>query len=577
MEFDYVIVGGGSGGATLASRLSEDPGVTVCLIEAGGDGRGILVRAPAATVAMLPGRPPINNYAYKTVPQPGLGGRSGYQPRGRGLGGSSAINAMLYVRGHRDDYDDWARAGCEGWSFDEVLPYFKRAEGNERGESALHGASGPLQVSEQQSPRPITEDFIRAAAECGIPRNDDFNGAEQEGAGLYQVTQFHGGTKNGERCSAAAAYLHSVMDARPNLTVLTGAQALRVVLENRRATGVEVRRGGSIEVIRAHREVALCGGAFNSPQLLMLSGIGDPAELGRHGIAVRHALPGVGQNLQDHTDFILAYTSKDIDLFGIGVKAGLKLTKAIFEWRKSGKGLVATPFAEGGAFIKSSPELRRPDLQLHFVIAITDDHARKLHMGFGFSCHVCVLRPKGRGDVRLNDANPLSAPRIDPRFLSDAEDMALLLQGVKKMREILRAPALQKYRHREVYTADAHTDEELVQHIRARADTIYHPVGTCKMGVDAMAVVDAQLRVHGIENLRVVDASVMPTLIGGNTNAPTIMIAERAADWMRGPITFDRAVQDARTPATSPAPSVPLEAAVGAVLSPAPAAARSGM
>lgn len=547
MEFDYVIVGGGSGGATLASRLSEDPGVQVCLLEAGGDGRGILVRAPAATVAMLPGRPRINNYAYQTVPQPGLGGRRGYQPRGRCLGGSSAINAMLYVRGHREDYDDWARAGCAGWSFDEVLPYFIRAEGNQRGASALHGADGPLQVAEQQSPRAITEDFVRAAQACGIPRNDDFNGPEQEGAGLYQVTQFHGGAKNGERCSVAAAYLHPAMK-RANLTVLTGAQALRVVLEGRRAVGVEVRRGGTAETISARREVVLCGGAFNSPQLLMLSGIGEPAELARHGIALRHALPGVGQNLQDHTDFILSYTSKDTELFGIGAVAGLKLMKAIFEWRKRGTGLVATPFAEGGAFIKSSPELRRPDLQLHFVIAITDNHARKLHLGFGFSCHVCVLRPKGRGDVRLNDADPLSAPRIDPRFLSEPEDMALLLQGVKKTREILRAPALAKYRHRELYTADAHTDEELERHIRARADTIYHPVGTCRMGTDAMSVVDAQLRVHGVENLRVVDASVMPTLIGGNTNAPTVMMAERAADWMRGPITFDRAVQDARAP-----------------------------
>jgi choline dehydrogenase-like flavoprotein len=547
MEFDYVIVGGGSGGAVLASRLSEDPGVQVCLLEAGGEGRGILVRAPAATVAMLPGRPRINNYAYRTVPQPGLDGRRGYQPRGRCLGGSSAINAMLYVRGHREDYDDWARAGCAGWSFDEVLPYFIRAEGNQRGASALHGAGGPLQVAEQQTPRAITEDFVRAAQACGIPRNDDFNGPAQEGAGLYQVTQFHGGARNGERCSVAAAYLHPAMK-RSNLTVLTGAQALRVVLDGKRAVGVEVRRGGATETIAARREVVLCGGAFNSPQLLMLSGIGDPAELAEHGIAVRHALPGVGRNLQDHVDFILAYTSKDTELFGIGAVAGLKLMKAILEWRKRGTGLVATPFAEGGAFIKSSPELRRPDLQLHFVIAITDDHARKLHMGFGFSCHVCVLRPKGRGDVRLHDANPLSAPRIDPRFLSEPEDVALLLQGVKKTREILRAPALARYRHRELYTAEAHTDDELVRHIRARADTVYHPVGTCKMGTDAMAVVDAQLRVHGIENLRVVDASVMPTLIGGNTNAPTVMMAERAADWMRGPITFDRAVQDARAP-----------------------------
>ncbi|QFZ86495.1 glucose-methanol-choline oxidoreductase [Variovorax paradoxus] len=537
-EFDYVIVGGGSGGATLASRLSEDPSVTVCLIEAGGDGRGILVRAPAAVVAMLPGRPRLNNYAYQTVPQPGLNGRRGYQPRGRCLGGSSAINAMLYVRGHREDYDDWARSGCAGWGFDEVLPHFLRAEGNQRGASALHGADGPLQVAEQQNPRALSEAFVRAAAECGIPRNDDFNGPEQEGAGLYQVTQFHGGAKNGERCSAAAAYLHPVMDQRPNLSVLTGTQALRVVLEDRRAVGVEVRHDGKVETIRARREVALCGGAFNSPQLLMLSGIGDPDELARHGIAVQHALPGVGQNLQDHCDFIVAYKSKQTDMFGIGPIGGLQLLKAIGQWRRNGTGLVATPFAEGGAFIKSSPELRRPDLQLHFVIAITDDHARKLHAGFGFSCHVCVLRPKGRGDVRLTDASPDSAPRIDPRFLADPEDMALLLQGVKKTREIMRSPALEKYRHREVYTADAHTDAQLEQHIRARADTIYHPVGTCKMGVDAMAVVDPQLRVHGIAGLRVVDASVMPTLIGGNTNAPTIMIAERAAGWMRGPVSF---------------------------------------
>ncbi|RIX81676.1 GMC family oxidoreductase [Acidovorax cavernicola] len=551
-EFDYVIVGGGSGGATLASRLSEDPSVTVCLIEAGGDGRGILVRAPAAVVAMLPGRPRLNNYAYQTVPQSGLNGRRGYQPRGRCLGGSSAINAMLYIRGHREDYDDWARAGCAGWSFDEVLPHFLRAEGNQRGASALHGADGPLQVSEQQSPRAISEAFVRAAAECGIARNDDFNGPEQEGAGLYQVTQFHGGAKNGERCSAAAAYLHPVMDQRPNLSVLTGTQALRVVLEDRRAVGVEVRRGGNVETIRARREVALCGGAFNSPQLLMLSGIGDPDELARHGIAVRHALPGVGQNLQDHTDFIVAYKSKQTDMFGIGPVGGLHLLKAIGRWRRDGTGMVATPFAEGGAFIKSSPELRRPDLQLHFVIAITDDHARKLHAGFGFSCHVCVLRPKGRGDVRLNDASPDSAPRIDPRFLADPEDMALLLQGVKKTREIMRSPALEKYRHREVYTADAHTDAQLEQHIRARADTIYHPVGTCKMGVDAMAVVDPQLRVHGIAGLRVVDASVMPTLIGGNTNAPTIMIAERAAGWMRAPAASAQATT--AVPEMTPAP-----------------------
>lgn len=573
MDFDYVIVGGGSGGATLASRLSEDPAVQVCLIEAGGEGRGILVRAPAGVVAMLPGRPKINNYAFQTVPQPGLNGRRGYQPRGKCLGGSSAINAMLYVRGHRSDYDDWGRLGCPGWSFDEVLPYFRRAECNERGESALHGGSGPLHVSEQQSPRPVTEAFIRAGMECGLPRNDDFNGPEQEGVGLYQVTQFHGGAKNGERCSAAAAYLHPVMGSRPNLHVMTDTQALRVLLEGRRAVGVEVRRGGEIERIGARREVALCGGAFNSPQLLMLSGIGDPGALVRHGIAVQHVLPGVGQNLQDHTDFILSYRSKETDMFGIGAVGTLNLLKAIAEWRKTGKGMIATPFAEGAGFLKSSPELTRPDLQLHFVISIVDDHARKLHLGYGFSCHVCVLRPQGRGEVGLNDANADSAPRIDPRFLSHPDDLALLLKGVRRAREIMQAPALAKYRHRELYTEGVDSDDELVRHIRTRADTIYHPVGTCKMGTDTMAVVDPQLRVHGIEGLRVVDASVMPTLIGGNTNAPTIMIAERAADWMRA-AGAPRAAQAA--PETTRVPPVAPAAAVGAAPHRTPEVARSG-
>jgi choline dehydrogenase-like flavoprotein len=533
MEFDYVIAGGGSGGAALASRLSEDPSVTVCLLEAGGDGKGILVRAPAAVVAMLPGKPKINNFAFETVPQPGLNGRKGYQPRGKCLGGSSAINAMLYVRGHRSDYDDWASQGATGWSYDEVLPWFKKSEGNQRGESAFHGGAGPLQVGEQQSPRPITEAFFKAAEECGYPRNADFNGPEQEGVGLYQVTQFHQGSRNGERCSAAAAYLHPVMGQRPNLTVLTHTQALKVVLEGQRATGVEVQRERRIEVIRARREVVLAGGAFNSPQLLMLSGIGDPAELARHGIAVQHALPGVGKNLQDHLDFIVSYHSKDTDVFGIGAVGTVNLTKAILAWRKTGKGMVATPFAEGAGFIKSDPALARPDLQLHFVISIVDDHARKLHLGYGFSCHVCVLRPKGRGEVGLNDANPLSAPRIDPKFLSHPDDAALLLKGAKQMRQILRAPALAAYRDKELYTAGVETDEALMSHIRARADTIYHPVGTCKMGTDPLAVVDPQLRVHGLQGLRVVDASVIPSLIGGNTNAPTMMIAERAADWMR--------------------------------------------
>ncbi len=475
------------------------------------------MRPTAGIVAVLTVRPKINHCSYQTVPQPGLNGRRAYQPRGRCLGGSSAINAMVYVRGHPSNYDDWGRAGCSGRWFDEVLPYFRRPEGNQRGESALRGGHGPLQLSEQQSPRAITEDFVRAGIECGIPRADDFSGAEQEGVGLYQVTQFHGGANNGERCSAATAYLHPVMD-RPNLTALTDTPALRVVPEAQCAVAVEVHRDDKTELIRTRREV-VTGRTFNSPQLLMLSGVDDPAELGRHGVAAQQALPGVGKNSQHHADFTVLYQSKVTDMFGLGAVGAVKLTKAIFELRRTGKSMIATPFSEGAGFIKSSPELSRPDLQLHFVISIVDNQARKLPLGYGFSCHVCVLRPHARGEARLTDASAASTPRIDAAFLPVPQKVALPLQGVKNLRQILRAPALARYRHREVYTTHANTAEELIRHMRTRTDSIYHPVGTGKMSVDAMAVVDPQLRVHGITALRVVDASVMPTLIGANTNA----------------------------------------------------------
>lgn len=532
MEYDYVIAGGGSAGCVLAARLSEDPDVTVCLIEAGGEGRSFLVRAPAMVAAIVSGRPRINNWAFQTVPQPGLNGRRGFQPRGKALGGSSAINAMLYVRGHPSDYDAWADLGVEGWDWQSVLPYFLRAEGNARGASDLHGADGPLQVGDQRHPRPISRAWIEACAQNQIAPTDDFNGLQQVGAGLYQVTQFHTGPRKGERCSSAAAYLHPVMQ-RPNLTVLTRCRAERVVMQGTQATGLLVRHKGRQLALRARREVILSLGAFGSPQMLMLSGIGPEDELRAHGIAPVVASEGVGRNLQDHLDYTISHRSLRPDVVGLNPRGLWRLARAGFRWHKTGEGLFASPMAEGGAFFRSDPSLSRPDLQAHFVIGIVDDHMRKLHFADGFSAHVCVLRPFSRGTVGLQDANPATPPRIDPGFLSDRRDLECLLRGARIMEAVLQAPPLSPWLGKRLYPHDG-SDRGLEADIRARADTIYHPVGTCRMGADDLAVTDAQGRVRGVQGLRVVDASLMPCLIGGNTNAPTIMMAERIADMVRG-------------------------------------------
>jgi choline dehydrogenase-like flavoprotein len=530
MEFDYIICGGGSAGCVLAARLSEDPAVTVCLIEAGGMGRDIFIRAPALVAAMVSGRPPIQNWALHTTPQPGLNGRRGFQPRGKALGGSSAINAMLYVRGHPSDYDGWADLGAKGWDWASVLPYFLKSEGNAC-PGPLHGADGPLQVGDQRFPRPISRAFVQAMGDVQVPENPDFNGAVQEGAGLYQVTQFHSGPKKGERCSAAAAYLHPAL-TRPNLTVLTRTRAEKITFDGKRATGVIVKRGLTRRALTARHEVIVAQGTFGSPQLLMLSGIGPADHLRAHGLPVIHDLPGVGQNLQDHLDYTISHHSLRRDTVGLNPRGLMRLAKAGLHWRKTGEGLFASPMAEGGAFFRSTPDQPRPDLQIHFVVGIVDQHMRRLHLADGFSAHVCVLRPKSRGTVALHSANPAAAPLIDPAFLSHPEDLAVLMQGARITEAMLESPALAPWKGKRLYPHDG-SDAGLAAAIRAHADTIYHPVGTCRMGQDALAVTDPSLRVHGLQGLRVVDASVMPALIGGNTNAPTLMIAEKAADLIR--------------------------------------------
>lgn len=529
--FDYIIAGGGSAGSVLAARLSEDPGVSVCLIEAGGSGRSVLIDTPAMLAVMVRGRPKLHNWAFGTEPQVHLDGRRCYQPRGKALGGSSAINAMLYVRGHPSDYDGWADLGADGWDWQSVLPWFLKAEGNARGASALHAADGPLQVTDQISPFGISRAFVRAMGAVQVPETDDFNGAEQFGAGLFQVTQFHRGARRGRRCSAAAAYLHPVT-GRPNLTVITGAVVERVVLEDRRATGVVLRQGRRRVALRARREVVLSAGAFGSPQILMLSGIGPEEELRAHGIAVAHALPGVGRNLQDHLDHTLSWQSLRRDAVAFSPGGLWRLFRGVGPFRRGGTGPLTSVGAEAGAYFMSRPGLAVPDLQAHFCVAIVDQHMRRIHMADGYSVHVCVLRPQSRGQVGLLDADAASPPRIDPGFLSDPRDLEVLKAGVRIVEAAMESEAMAPWRGRRLYPHDG-TDAGLEADIRARADTIYHPVGTCRMGRDGMAVVDPQLRVHGVDGLRVVDASVMPRLIGGNTNAPTIMIAEKAAAMIR--------------------------------------------
>lgn len=523
---DFIVVGGGSGGCAVAGRLSEDPNLNVTILESGGKGDSWVVNTPAGVVAMLPTK--LNNWAFETVPQPGLNGRRGYQPRGKMLGGSSGINAMVYIRGHKQDYDQWAALGNQGWSFDEVLPYFKRSENNETHGGHYHGQNGPLHVSELRSDNPFQQIYLEAARQAGFNINTDFNGEEQEGVGIYQVTQH-----NGERWTAARAYLHPHLGKRQNLQVETGCHVTRILFEGKRAVGVEYRQGDQIKTLKARREVLLAAGAFQTPQLLMLSGVGDGKALQAMGIPVVHALPGVGQNLQDHPDFVFKYRAKSLDLLGISAGGSLRMIREFRRYQTQRRGLLTSNGAEGGGFLKTDPNLSAPDIQLHFVLAMLDDHARKLHLGHGYSCHVCLLRPKSVGELTLASKDPMAAPLINPRFLEHPDDIEAMVKGFRLTRKLMDAPALAAARTSDFQTANVHTDDEIRAILRQTCDTVYHPIGTCKMGVDDMAVVDPSLLVHGMQGLRIVDASVMPTLIGGNTNAPTMMIGEKATDMIR--------------------------------------------
>lgn len=517
-EFDFIIVGAGSAGCALAGRLSEDPAARVLLVEAGGPDSAKEIRIPAAFTRNFK---TVRDWAYFTEPEPHLGGRQLYWPRGRVLGGSSAINAQIYVRGNPADFDAWAAAGCAGWSWADVLPVFKRSEDNSRGASEYHGAGGPLRVEDRRQTHPLSEVFVAAGAALGYPRNPDFNGAQQEGFGLYQVTQ-----KGGRRWSAADAWLRPAL-GRPNLRAETGALATRVIFDGRRATGVEYVRGGRRQQARAAREVILSGGAINSPQLLLLSGVGPADELAKLGIPVVHDLPGVGRNLHDHLLVALSMELKGLESYDQAATLG-----NLLRWMLFRSGPLSSNLAEAGGFVRMR-DPGPPDVQFLFGPIQFLDHGFFRPADHGFSAAAGVLRPGSRGRLRLRSADPAAPPVIEANYLSDPADLDLLVRAAKLARELFHTRPFDPFRGRYLQPeSEPRSDAEWAEFVRNKAETNYHPAGSCRMGTDAMAVVNPELRVRGLEGLRVADASVMPSLVSGNTNAATMMIGSRAADFI---------------------------------------------
>ena len=512
--YDYVIVGAGSAGCVVAYRLGEDPDVKVAVIEAGPPDDAPEIHMP---LAFGPNLTSDWDWALFSEPEPGLDYRRNYLPRGRVLGGSSSLNAMIYIRGNRADYDEWAAMGFDGWGYDDVLPYFKRAEDNERGPSYYHGVGGPLSVSESRSMHPVVETWIEAAGQVGIPHNPDLNGATQEGAGRFQLTQ-----RNGRRCSTAVAYLHPAV-ARGNVDVLTDTRAYRILFDGDRATGVEVARHGELQQIRAEREVILSAGAYHSPQLLMLSGIGPPQALAPLGIETRHELP-VGENLQDHLMLSFVVLTDKGSLISAATPEAFALYEA------EGRGPCTSNGGEGGAFVRTREGLEAPDVQFHIGCLLLHEEFLGIPFDDAYTFGPAVVKPTSRGRVTLRSAVPHARPRILHNYLQTEEDRLSMVAGVRLNMEIHNAPALREWRREDFLVPSSDSEADIMDFVQRRAHTVYHPVGTCAMG----SVVDAELRVLGLEGLRVVDASVMPTITRGNTNAPTIMVAEKASDMIRG-------------------------------------------
>ncbi|MCP4979357.1 MAG: choline dehydrogenase [Gammaproteobacteria bacterium] len=521
-EFDYIVVGAGSAGCVLANRLSEDPSNRVLLLEAGGNDLSFWLHVPVGYFKTM--HNPAFDWCYMTEPDSGIADRSLQWPRGKVLGGSSALNGLLYVRGQKQDYDRWAELGNTGWSYDDVLPYFRKSEDNSRGADKFHGVGGPQKVSDLRLRRPIAEHFIQAATEIGIPLNEDYNAADQEGVGYFQQTAY-----NGFRWSTAKSFLRPAKK-RPNLKVETRAQATRLIMDGKRITGVCYRRGNEDKTATAAAEVILSTGAINSPQVLQNSGIGDPATLQRAGIETQHALAGVGKNLQDHLQIRLVFKTNQATL-NDELNNPLKQLMVGMQYILTRTGPLTLAASQVTVFTRSGENVDRPDIQFHMQPLSADKPGEGVHPFSAFTSSVCQLRPHSRGEVVVESSDPLAYPKIYPNYLSDERDCAVAVGGIKVARRIAEAPSLRDCIVDEyVPGRKFQSDEELLDAARQFSQTIYHPTSTCKMGNDGMAVVDPQLRVHGLEGLRVVDASIMPEIVSGNTNAPTIMIAEKAAD-----------------------------------------------